>query len=186
MKTVVVNGKEMTREELLKKVENLRARDLIERYLIPNGIKYSGSKTSLKESKRAVIDRMLKHFGFDEEEQVEAVQQEATDAVVQKDVQQEATAEFTDTKQEVNQDDDSSETPMSDEESDLIETLKDFAEIYPEITVEEIGYRSYELYRGEEFVGVVTPCRDTVIVASVAVESVGYDKIVDKITEIIG
>ena len=66
------------------------------------------------------------------------------------------------------------------------ESDEDFAEIYPEITVEEIGYRSYELYRGEEFVGVVTPCRDTVIVASVAVESVGYDKIVDKITEIIG
>ena len=173
MKTAVINGKEMTREELLKKVENLRARDLIERYLIPNGIKYSGSKTSLKESKRAVIDRMLKHFGFDEEEQVEAVQQETT-------------AEFTDTKQEVNQDDDIPENPMSADEHDLIEALKDFTEIYPDITVEEIGYRSYELCRGNEFIGVVTPCKDNVVVAFTAVEAVGYDKIVDKITEIIG
>ena len=123
MKTAIINGKEMTKEQLFDAVKNLRARDLIEKYLIPNGIKYNGSKTSLKESKQAVIDRMIKHFGLDEEETVEAVQQEVEE-------------EFTDTEQEVKQDDDIPENPMSDEEHDLIEALKDFTEIYPDITSE--------------------------------------------------
>lgn len=174
MKTAIVNGKEMTGKQLFDAVKSLRARDLIEKYLVPNGIKYNGSKTSLKESKQAVIDRMLKHFGLDEEEK-------SDDAV-----QQEVTEEFTNTEQEVKQDDDISENHMSDEEHDLIEAIKDFTEIYPDITVEEIGLRSYELRRDGEFVGIITPCNDTVIVASVAVESVGYDEIVDKITEIVG
>lgn len=173
MKTAIINGKEMTKEQLFDAVKNLRARDLIEKYLIPNGIKYNGSKTSLKESKQAVIDRMIKHFGLDEEETVEAVQQEVEE-------------EFTDTKQEVKQDDDIPENPMSEEEHELIEALKDFTEIYPDITVEEIGYRSYELCRGNEYLGVVTPCKDNVVVAFTAVETVGYDNIVDKIAEIIG
>lgn len=172
MKTAIINGKEMTKEQLFDAVKNLRARDLIEKYLIPNDIKYNGSKTSLKESKQAVIDRMIKHFGLDEEETVEAVQQEAEE-------------EFTDTKQEVKQDDDIPENPMSDEESELIEALNDLTEIYPDITVEEIGYRSYELRRGDEYIGVVTPCKDNVIIAFTTVGAFDYDAAVDKITELV-
>jgi len=173
MKTAIINGKEMTKEQLFDAVKNLRARDLIEKYLIPNGIKYNGSKTSLKESKQAVIDRMIKHFGLDEEETVEAVQQEVEE-------------EFTDTKQEVKQDDYIPENPMSDEESELVEALNDLTEIYPDITVEEIGYRSYELRRGDEFIGVVTPCKDNVIIAFTAVEEFDYNAAVDKIAELVG
>jgi len=172
MKTAIINGKEMTKEQLFDAVKNLRARDLIEKYLIPNGIKYNGSKTSLKESKQAVIDRMIKYFGLDEEPIVESVEQEAEE-------------EFTDTKQEVEQDDDITENPMSEEERELIEALKDFTEIYPDITVEEIGYRSYELRKGDEYIGVVTPCKDNVIIAFTTVGAFDYDVAVDKITELV-
>lgn len=173
MKTAIINGKEMTKEQLFDAVKNLRARDLIEKYLIPNGIKYNGSKTSLKESKQAVIDRMIKHFGLDEGETVEAVQQEVEE-------------EAADAEQEVEQDDDIPENPMSDEEHDLIDALENFTEIYPDITVEEIGYRSYELSKDGEYVGVIVPTRDNVIVAYTVTEIVGYDEIVDKIDKIVG
>lgn len=173
MKTAIINGKEMTKEQLFDAVKNLRARDLIEKYLIPNGIKYNGSKTSLKESKQAVIDRMIKHFGLlDEEPVAESAEQEVEE-------------EFTDTKQEVKQDDDIPENPMSEEERELIEALNDFTKIYPDITVEEIGYRSYELRKGDEYIGVVTPCKDNVIIAFTTVGAFDYDAAVDKITELV-
>ena len=149
------------------------------------GVKVHASRGKLKEKRLPVQERLIAAGWPDGKVDDEPEEETAVDDTVDE-VQQEVEEEFTDTEQEVKQDDDIPENPMSDEEHELIEALKDFTEIYPDITVEEIGYRSYELCRGNEFIGVVTPCKDNVVVAFTAVEAVEYDKIVDKIAEIIG
>ena len=152
------------------------------------GVKVHASGGKLKEKRIPVQERLIAAGWPDGKVENDVEEEHVVDEVVdgvQSEVQ-ETTDETADAEQEVEQDDDIPENPMSGEEHELTEALKDLTEIYPDITVEEIGYRSYELRRGDEYIGIVTPCKDNVIIAFTVVETFDYDAAVDKITEIVG
>ncbi len=162
----------MTNQERLR---SMRPRDLValcEKW----GVKVKATRGLLKEARGPVEERLIAAGWPDgrTESDEETVDTTTTPS-------QEEDNEVTDTEQDVNNDD----NPMSEEERDLIDALKDFTEIYPDITVEEIGYRSFEMRKGDGYIGIITPCRDTVIIAFTTVESIGYDKIVDKLEELV-